>query len=485
MACFEHNRTKRTDVTFRWYMYHNALHRTVVMDLECRCKVLDQLKAKFLEVSEIDASAACEIVFSSMSLGGQMTIGNGYEVYNSISPEINFYRPLPQLDFNVSIIEVPPMEKVLTLERALKECRTKIKSDKKWRILKDTEIAEEQLSIREMFEKQQKEIQALQTEVAGLKLQSTMQKEQECIDQERIMFHSDVHEASCDQCDSLIVGHRFKCTVCLNYDLCSKCEAQGAHPNHAMIRIVSAVHTEVPLHVIPEYRQKMGDKVTKKTGSKNCNCNKSNNRANAKKVYTPNPNAPYGMELTAINGVPLYNEQGLLNEHVPEIRIVPPFGQTAPFNHLDYSMKLVNPPPSTFQPVFPMNDEQLAEAIEHNKRMDYQQKARDEPPPEYNRMRSFKLYQHLKREYEYAMKNKLTFPSFLKDTLNELQEEFKDEQPDETESKTKKELQKEKGINVEEKKQESSDSANSSKILSNFLPSKTRNRPQQIKDLIL
>ncbi|XP_077182733.1 sequestosome-1 isoform X1 [Paroedura picta] len=39
----------------------------------------------------------------------------------------------------------------------------------------------------------------------------------------------------CDGCDGPVVGARFKCTVCPDYDLCSTCEGKGIHKEHNMI----------------------------------------------------------------------------------------------------------------------------------------------------------------------------------------------------------------------------------------------------------
>nr|ACO15675.1 Sequestosome-1 [Caligus clemensi] len=41
----------------------------------------------------------------------------------------------------------------------------------------------------------------------------------------------------CDACNVEIRGFRYKCLSCNDYDLCSKCEAQGKHDEHRFIRI--------------------------------------------------------------------------------------------------------------------------------------------------------------------------------------------------------------------------------------------------------
>lgn len=40
---------------------------------------------------------------------------------------------------------------------------------------------------------------------------------------------------TCDGCDGPVVGTRFKCSVCPNYDLCSTCQARGIHTEHALL----------------------------------------------------------------------------------------------------------------------------------------------------------------------------------------------------------------------------------------------------------
>lgn len=42
---------------------------------------------------------------------------------------------------------------------------------------------------------------------------------------------------TCDGCDAPVVGTRFKCSICPNYDLCSACQARGTHTEHALLPI--------------------------------------------------------------------------------------------------------------------------------------------------------------------------------------------------------------------------------------------------------
>ncbi|XP_072251197.1 sequestosome-1 isoform X2 [Leuresthes tenuis] len=42
---------------------------------------------------------------------------------------------------------------------------------------------------------------------------------------------------TCDGCEGPVVGTRFKCSVCPNYDLCSTCQARGTHTEHALLPI--------------------------------------------------------------------------------------------------------------------------------------------------------------------------------------------------------------------------------------------------------
>lgn len=42
---------------------------------------------------------------------------------------------------------------------------------------------------------------------------------------------------TCDGCEGPVVGTRFKCSVCPDYDLCSTCQAQGKHTEHQLLPI--------------------------------------------------------------------------------------------------------------------------------------------------------------------------------------------------------------------------------------------------------
>lgn len=49
----------------------------------------------------------------------------------------------------------------------------------------------------------------------------------------------------CDGCEAVITDLRYKCVQCPDFDLCVKCESQGLHPEHIMLRF-SMNQYEVP-----------------------------------------------------------------------------------------------------------------------------------------------------------------------------------------------------------------------------------------------
>ncbi|XP_036604568.1 sequestosome-1 isoform X9 [Trichosurus vulpecula] len=50
----------------------------------------------------------------------------------------------------------------------------------------------------------------------------------------------------CDGCNGPVVGSRFKCTICPDYDLCSTCEGKGLHKEHNMIVFQNPFNPHLP-----------------------------------------------------------------------------------------------------------------------------------------------------------------------------------------------------------------------------------------------
>ncbi|XP_077292687.1 refractory to sigma P [Arctopsyche grandis] len=60
----------------------------------------------------------------------------------------------------------------------------------------------------------------------------------------------------CDVCNGAIVGFRYKCVVCPDFDLCQACESNCNHPEHFMIRIpipIKSFHCDVSGSQLGEY----------------------------------------------------------------------------------------------------------------------------------------------------------------------------------------------------------------------------------------
>ncbi|KAF3694300.1 Sequestosome-1 Protein kinase C-zeta-interacting protein [Channa argus] len=53
-------------------------------------------------------------------------------------------------------------------------------------------------------------------------------------------------KVTCDGCEGPVVGTRFKCSVCPDYDLCSTCQAQGTHTEHVLLPICHPLQQRFP-----------------------------------------------------------------------------------------------------------------------------------------------------------------------------------------------------------------------------------------------
>merc|ERR1712211_112186 len=64
----------------------------------------------------------------------------------------------------------------------------------------------------------------------------------------------------CDGCDGPVVGPRYKCLVCPDYDLCATCEARGLHAQHKMIRLPAPCKRVAPRsHLARQVNPILGD----------------------------------------------------------------------------------------------------------------------------------------------------------------------------------------------------------------------------------
>ncbi|XP_022124417.2 uncharacterized protein LOC110999592 [Pieris rapae] len=65
-----------------------------------------------------------------------------------------------------------------------------------------------------------------------------------------------VHEGiTCNVCSEQIVGFRYKCVMCNNYDLCQKCEMLELHEDHYMLRIPKSIKFKIADTFINKWRE--------------------------------------------------------------------------------------------------------------------------------------------------------------------------------------------------------------------------------------
>merc|ERR1712107_347425 len=64
----------------------------------------------------------------------------------------------------------------------------------------------------------------------------------------------------CDGCDGPVVGPRYKCLVCPDYDLCATCEGRGLHVHHKKIRLPAPCKRVAPkCHLAKQVNPILGD----------------------------------------------------------------------------------------------------------------------------------------------------------------------------------------------------------------------------------
>jgi len=77
------------------------------------------------------------------------------------------------------------------------------------------------------------------------------------------LMQGEVHPGvTCDGCDGQVRGHRYKCMICPDYDLCARCEVKGIHPGHNMMRLATVQGTWP--HNFFKRLQKMQERAVKR-----------------------------------------------------------------------------------------------------------------------------------------------------------------------------------------------------------------------------
>jgi hypothetical protein len=55
-----------------------------------------------------------------------------------------------------------------------------------------------------------------------------------------------MHQVVCDGCNiDPIVGVRYKCAECPDFDLCSDCEAKGEHGHHTFLKVKTPQNIDI------------------------------------------------------------------------------------------------------------------------------------------------------------------------------------------------------------------------------------------------
>merc|ERR1711892_1037254 len=92
---------------------------------------------------------------------------------------------------------------------------------------------------------------------------------------------------TCDVCEKTpIIGSRYKCVVCPDFDLCGSCEAAGRHPGHNMMRISN------PEMIFPQRLFNRIHKMQERAGKYNSSHEKKNGPSTSK-TTGPVPPSPF------------------------------------------------------------------------------------------------------------------------------------------------------------------------------------------------
>jgi len=74
-----------------------------------------------------------------------------------------------------------------------------------------------------------------------------------------------VHDALCNYCQKQIVGVRYKCTVCPDFDMCEECKNKGIHdPTHAMTAITENIRPKMTAAEVELKKQELKRKLEAK-----------------------------------------------------------------------------------------------------------------------------------------------------------------------------------------------------------------------------
>merc|ERR1712110_1314084 len=60
----------------------------------------------------------------------------------------------------------------------------------------------------------------------------------------------------CDGCEGPVLGPRYKCLACPDYDLCKICEGRGLHSQHKMVRLPQPCKRDLKLSRLLTYNER-------------------------------------------------------------------------------------------------------------------------------------------------------------------------------------------------------------------------------------